>query len=454
MNQRQREFFCYVLPSVGAMLVTALYIVVDGIFVGQGVGGEGLAAVNIAVPFTTVIVAVAMMITMGGATTTSIRMGQGNQRGANESFVTTISMVLAFSVVVSVTGTLFPEGIARISGASSDLLLHNTSVYIRYYSMFAVFFCLSLGLSTFVRNDGNPNLALWGMVAGAVANVFLDWLFVFPLQMGIKGAAIASGLGQIMALVILSSHFIGRSCSLRIRKTKLDPSLIGRIIERGLPEFVTQMSQPVTILCYNLVIIRYLGETGISAFSVICYLLTLMLGVFIGVSQGIQPLISRSYGEAKRSSEQYYFRMGITTNVLLSIAAYLVLTIWGRHIIRIFNSDWQLMDIAYPALKVYGLAFVLAAVNIVYVTYFLSTKRTGYALVIAICRGFVLNTLLIPGIPMLLGAEHIWSPIVMTELLTLMVGAGIKSSRLTVQGTSGFAAEGTQYKVSTTQTIN
>lgn len=425
MNQRKKEFWKYVPPSVGGMLVTALYIVVDGIFVGRGVGEEALAAVNIAVPFTTLMIAITMMITMGGAAITSIRMGRGEDKRAYESFLMSIFMVLLFSIVVSAIGTLFPLGIARISGATK-LLVNSTSIYIRYYSMFAVFFCMSMALSVFVRNDGNPNLALWGMVAGAVSNIFWDWLFVFPLQMGIKGAAIASGIGQIISLIVLSTHFINKKGKLKIQKPKLNLNLMGKVIKRGLPELVSQISQPVTILCYNYVVINKLGEIGVSAFSVICYLLTLILGVFIGVSQGIQPLISRSYGEKNKDNEKYYFNIGIITNLVLSMSVYLVLVFWGSKIIAIFNPNSRLISIAYNAIKIYGLSFIFAAVNIVFVTYLLSTKRTKKAITIAISRGFVCNVLFIPLFPLLFGIKAIWLGIVIAEFATMIVSLGIK----------------------------
>lgn len=424
MKARRKEFSKYVVPSVVAALVMALYIVVDGIFVGRGVGEGALASVNIAIPFTTFIIAVAMMITMGGAAITSIRMGRGDQTQANESFVTSGFMVLTFSVVVAALGIIFPNGIAKLAGAT-PILETGTAVYIRYFSMFAVFACMSMAMSAFVRNDGNPNLALWGMIAGAVSNVILDWVFIFPLQMGIKGAAIASGLGQLISLIVLSTHFIRRHGKLRIRKTKLSLSLIGKIVKRGLPELVTQMSQPVTILCYNIVVINTLGEIGVSAFSVICYLLTLILGVFMGVSQGVQPLISRSFGEKDQAGERYYFRAGVITNVGLSVAVYLVLMFFGESIIAIFNANTQLISIAHEAAQMYGLSFVLAAVNIICVTYFLSTKRTRQALVISVSRSVVFNVLLIPLLPHLFGASTIWYGIVAAELITMIIAGGI-----------------------------
>jgi len=239
--------------------------------------------------------------------------------------------------------------------------------------------------------------------------------------MGIKGAAIASGLGQIISVLILSSHFIMKRGILKIQKIKLDINLMKKITKIGLPEFVTQMSQPITILCYNIIVIKYLGELGVSAFSVICYLLTLILGVFIGVSQGIQPLISKNYGEGNEENVNYFFKMGIAANVLLSFVVYIILLAFGPYIIGIFNSNTELITIAHEAIKTYGISFILAAVNIVCVTYFLSTKNTKKAMVIAITRGFILNSVFILVAPILFGTKSIWISIVISELVTMII---------------------------------
>ena len=155
-------------------------------------------------------------------------------------------------------------------------------------------------LAAFVRNDGNPKLGLAGMAAGALSNVFLDWLFIFVFHMGIHGAAVASGLGQVISCMIMLPHFIHGKGRLKLKLLPIEKYYTSEILRRGIPELITQMSQPVTIFCYNLIVIRYLGNIGVSAFSVVCYLLTLVFSVFIGVSDGIQPLISRSAGEGKK----------------------------------------------------------------------------------------------------------------------------------------------------------
>ncbi|WP_066497821.1 MATE family efflux transporter [Abyssisolibacter fermentans] len=415
-----KKFYQFVIPSIGAMLVTGLYVVVDGIFVGRGVGTNGLAAVNIAVPFISILTAVTMMITMGGATITSIRFGKGENTEANNVFSTSIFMVMCFTLFMSIISVLFPQGIAKLLGAS-DILLDDTASYLKYYVLFGTFFCGSMTLSAFVRNDGNASLAFWGMIVGAVSNIFLDWLFIFPLQMGIKGAAIASGLGQVLACLVLSIHFIRNKGVLHIAKPKQEQRLKLQIIKVGTPEFITQMSQPVTILCYNLIVIKMFGEIGVSAFSVVSYLIVIILAVFIGLSQGIQPLLSRSVGEGNKEKEKYFFQKGLQVNLFLSVVINIIMFVFGRNIISIFNSDNELVRIAYNCIVIYGISFIFASLNIVYTTYNLATKRTKDALIIAVLRSFVCNSIFIFLMPILFGEKGVWLGMIVAEFVVMVI---------------------------------
>lgn len=202
MHKSARTLYQYIFPAVGGLFMTYLYNVADGIFVGQGVGASALGAVNIGVPFITFVVAFTAMFPMGGATVVAIRMGRGDHSGANHAFMTAFSLTLLTSVILMVIGMTFSEQIVTI----------------------------------FVRNDGSPVLSFIGMCAGAVSNISLDWLFIFPLDMGIIGAAIASGLGQIFAVLILLTHFIFKKGYLRITWFSIHVSLIQKICKRGVPE--------------------------------------------------------------------------------------------------------------------------------------------------------------------------------------------------------------------------
>lgn len=419
---RKKLFYQYVIPSIGSMLVTSLYVVVDGIFVGRGIGAGALAAINMAGPYIMAIIAVSMMITVGGATLTAISFGQNRDKDANSYFISSMKMILAFSLIMTLVSVCFPHSIARLFGAS-DILLEDTATYLRYFVTFGIFFCSSMALSAFVRNDGAPRLAFWGMVAGGVSNIFLDWLFIFPLQMGIKGAAIASGLGQALACLLLMTHFWRHKGQLRLRNTAFRGSAALEIVKRGTPEFMNQLFQPVTVLCYNLLALSIFGEIGVSAFSVVYYILTITVSVFIGLSQGIQPLIGRSFGEGNEQNERYYYLKGMGLNFLLALIVYLLMFVAGRPVIAIFNTDPQLIAIGCDCIRIYGLSFMFTAINIVGITYFTATKRTKQALIISVLRCLVFIPILIFLLPVMFGKGAVWSGIIMAEVLAIFVVA-------------------------------
>lgn len=418
MRDVNKKICGYVLPSVASLLVTFLYIAVDGMFVGRGVGADALAAVNLALPFAALVTALADLVAMGGASVAAIRLGRNDARGAGEAASTSLFALVVLAVAVCLFGMFASAGIAATSGAVGRLLALTTE-YVFYYSAFAVFVALGIALSALIRNDGRPGLAFWGMVAGAAANILLDWVFIFPLGMGIKGAAIASGLGQILTVAILLSHFVRRRGRLRLHPASIVPGLLGKVLVRGVPEFITQMSQPITVLCFNFVVLRELGETGVAAYAVVCSLTSLIFAVQTGVAGGMQPLFGGSYGERNRELTRYYRNAGILLNLAAAAALYLVLALAGKNIASLFNPEPALTEIAAHGLLLYGLAFIPASVNITATAFFLSTKRTGWAMLIAAARGCALNVLLILLVPTLVGGKALWTPLIAVEALTL-----------------------------------
>lgn len=404
------KFFHYALPSVGALLVVGLYFVVDGIFVAKGVGSNGLAAINLAVPFISVLSSITTMLAIGGATLASISLGERNIKQANVFFNTSITLILSIAILFLFLTFLFLKEIALFLGCS-NILLQPTMEYIKYYVAFDIFFSGTLALATFVRNDGNPRLAFWGMIIGAISNIFLDWLFIFVLHWGIKGAAVASGLGQIFSFVLLLSHFMKRKGELYFSRQILKKNNIYNIIKTGFPECITQMS---SLLLY-FVIISLLSS---------CWekkaLLLIVFAVFIGVAEGLQPLLSKSFGEKNGEALKQFFKVGIKTNISLACLIYGIFTVFGHRIIEIFTNDSDILQIAYACIGIYGISFLFAACNIVYTTFFLATKETGTAVKIAILRSVILNSLCIFTAAGFFQNNGIWLGIVFAEFLVLL----------------------------------
>ena len=423
MNPKAKQLCSYIFPAVGSLFVTYLYNVMDGIFVGQGVGSAALGAVNIGVPFITFAVAIVAMFPMGGATIIAIRMGRDDKDGANNAFMTALTLTVLTAVILTVAGTVFSQQIVDLSGARKlgEEMRRMSADYLFYYSAFSLPMLMSNCLSVFVRNDGSPTLSFVGMCAGAVSNIFLDWLFIFPLQMGVIGAAVASGLGQIVSLLVLLSHFIRKHGNLRIRRFTIQPVLIRKICKRGAPEAVTQLTTPVTALCYNLVLAGLVGDIGVSTYSVLSFIYSLANAVLSGVAQGLQPLWGNSYGKQDTKEINDYFRFGMAINLVLSVLVSAGLILFDEPAIRIFSQDMELINAASKALPVFALSFIPMALNLVYTSLLYSTKRTKQSDIIAICRGIVIKAIAIFCIPIIFGSNTIWAAPLVAEMITFAI---------------------------------
>ena len=415
---RRKNLLSYIIPSIGAMLVTSLYVVVDGIFVGQGVGYDALGAINIAGPFIMVVVALSMMVTIGGATLSAIALAKKEDKEASKYFTISMALIMGFSILMTLITTFFSEPIVRLLGAD-DNLAKSSATYLQYFVMFCVFFTSSQALAAFVRNDGSPNLSFVGMVAGGVSNIFLDWLFIFPLHMGIKGSAIASGLGQILSFIILSSHFFKKTSKLRVTFSGFRGSDIVEICKRGTPEFMNQLFQPVTVLCYNLLAMKTIGTIGVDAFSIVYYVLTITVAIFVGLTQGTQPLISKAYGEGDNEGESYYFKAGAIINLGLSIVVYLFVALLGKQIIWCFNSDPKLIEVGYSCMLVYGISFLPTSILTVIISRYTAIKDTLKALILSSVRSLVLIPLCVFLTPMLFGDKAMWVGITIAEVIAI-----------------------------------
>lgn len=421
MNDKLKNLWRYIFPAMGGLFVTYLYNVVDGIFVGRGVGAAALGAVNIGVPFITFAVAVAAMFPMGGATVVAIRMGRGDKEGANHAFMTSVTLTLLVSLLLTVAGMVFCGQIIDMSGGRtlSRAMRVMAEDYLFYYCAFSVPMLMSTCLSVFVRNDGSPVLSFAGMCVGAGANILLDWLFIFPMEMGVVGAAIASGLGQVFSVAVLLSHFVRRQGSLRFRRFQISGALAVKICKRGVPEAASQLTTPVTALCYNLMLAKLAGDIGVSTFSVLSFIYSLANAILSGVAQGLQPLWGNCYGEQDTDGMNEYFRWGIRINAILSVAIYGLLLFFTESVIRIFNQDPELVQSASVALPLFSLSFIPMALNLIYTSFLYSTKRTLQADAISFSRGVVLKAVAIFCLPVLLGGDTIWLAPLVAELMTL-----------------------------------
>lgn len=384
-----------------------LFIIVDGIFVGNGVGVDALGAVNLVMPFVMVVNALFMLVTIGGVTVVAIRLGREDKKGANLTFMHAFVLILALSTVLAILGTCLTEPIARMLGANATYMGY-VKDYLFCYSLFIIPSAVSMLLQGICRNDGAPTLVMAAVISTVALNVFLDWLFVFPLKMGIKGAAIATGISQSVCLIIVLFHFFLKKGSLHFSKFRPSAKLFGKIAARGVPEMISQLAIPIATLCMNHVLLAHMGEIAINSFSIISYITSFSMAVFIGVAEGAQPLFGNSYGEKNDADLKYYFRMGLILNVVSSTVVFALLLFVGGPVSKIFGADEQTVAFTINALPKFGWGFILMSVNLIISSYLYSTKRTLYAVVQNVLRSIVFSIVCIFSLPAIFGSVIIW----------------------------------------------
>jgi len=427
-SSKAKNILKYVLPTVLSQCAFFLFTIIDGIFVGNGVGTDALGAVNIAQPLVMIIGAVFMLTTIGGVTITAIRIGRKDYDGANRAFMHAVLCTLVVAIVFTAVGTTLTKPLAVLLGAEG-VYVEMVCDYLFWYTAFTIPSALSAALQGFGRNDGAPVFVMVSTIVSTVLNIFLDWLFVFPLKKGIAGAAIATGISQTVGFIIVTIHFLMKRGHLYFTKFKIDNRLIRKILKRGFPEMLSQLATPITVFCMNLVIIRFLGNDGINAYSVISYIVSFAFAVFIGVSEGMQPLFGQSYGDKNADELKYYKRWGLIVSFAGSAAVYVLIILLGNLICRMFGADGDTADIAVRAIPQYCWAFLFASLNTVISAYLYSTKRTKESVVLNVLRGLVFTPLCITALSFLTKGAAIWYTVGVAEAVTFVSAlAIIKSS--------------------------
>lgn len=420
-KNRMKHLLQYIFPAVVGQVSFFLFTIVDGIFIGRGVGENAIGSINIVNPFIMIVNALYLLVTIGGSAIVAVRHGRGDNEGANHAFMHSFILMIGLGIVLTLIGTVFTTAVGRLLGAN-DVYIGYVEDYLFWYSAFIVPSSLAILFQFFCRNDGSPMLVMVAMLLSSAMNVFLDWLFVFPMQKGIAGAAVATGISQTLSFLILATHFLFHKGNLRICRFKWEKVLLGKIFVRGMPETLAQFAMPMATLWMNIVLIDKIGELAVNVFGVISYMVSFAMAIFIGVSEGAQPLFGQAYGEKNDSDLHFYFRASSILSVTGSIIVYVVLLFASGIICRLFVSDTATIDYVVKVMPAYACGFIMISANTLISTYLYSTKRTTQAVILNILRSFVFTTAVILILPNILGASIIWFTFAIYETLSLIVG--------------------------------
>lgn len=402
-TDRLREFARYVSLNILGMIALSCYILADTFFVSQGMGTDGLAALNLAIPVYSFIHGSGLMIGMGGGTRYSIQKSQGEDRLSNRTFTHALYLGAVFAVLFVLTGLFFSGTIVGAFGAKENVFLMSRT-YLRVILAFSPAFLLNNILLCFVRNDGAPQLAMAGMIGGSLSNIVLDWVFIFPCGWGIFGAAFATGLAPIISILILSPHFLRKKNGFRPVRCRPEAGQAGWILSSGVPSLVTEVSSGIVMIVFNSIIMGLCQNVGVAAYGVIANLSLVILSIYTGISQGIQPLISRSFGAGEKKEIRLFLIYALATMAAFSVLIYLAVYFGASEITAIFNSeqDAALQSIATEGLRLYFIACPFAGYNIILSIYFTSTERPLPAHIISLLRGFIVI------IPMAFVLSFVW----------------------------------------------
>ncbi|MEG0771949.1 MATE family efflux transporter [Clostridium sp.] len=415
----RKIFLHYLLPSIGGMLGLSLYIFFDTMFIGQGVGSEGLAALSIAIPIYNVHSALGLLLGVGGATVLSIYHGEENHRKANETFTISFFITVFLGILLTVVEVIYIDELCYFLGANEELF-PLVKEYLRILTWFTWAFILSGSMVVMVRNDKNPKLAMWAMLAGCISNIFLDWLFIMGFNMGMTGAIVATVISPIITLSILSIHFTKKINTIKLVKIKLDIALIMRILRNGVASFILEISGAIVIFAFNKAVFSHLGDLGISAYSIIANISLICASIFTGVAQAVQPIISINFGAKKVSRINKSIKYALITSIILGVLIYAIGLVMPGAIVLIFNNDnAELMKITVKGIRLYFISFLFMGINIVIVSYLQSMERSKISIFSSLCRGiiFILIGLLI--LPKLFSVNGVWLTVAFAELITL-----------------------------------
>lgn len=405
------------------MLAATTAGVIDGVFIGNFVGAEALAAVNIALPMWAVFSAIVFMLAVGGSVVCGKHLGERDTQAASDIFTRTMIVTTGLGVLISGLSLLFLDQLVTLLGAN-DEIRGMVTVYMRIILWFAPVLIVGLTLYYFVRVDGRPVLAAVGLVGFSVVNVGLNFVFIVMLGWGIEGAAWASALADVFIFLILASHLFSPRCSLRLVRVSGDWGVVLRAAWNGFSEFTNELSIGLLVWLFNWVMITRLGVAGVAAYTIIGYLVMLGMEVCYGISESLQPTISKNLGARQPERIRQFLLAGLLSAFSVGLTAsalFLFAPVW---MVSLFlaEGEAETMAIALEFIGWFWPAFLFNGMNLTLASYFTALHRPVPSAAIALSRSLVLPGLGLLLLPMVLGDRGIFIAVPIAEALTFLFG--------------------------------
>ena len=416
----------YLLPTIGGTIVTSIYVLADTIMIGKGLGAIPVAALNLILPLYSIFYGTGALFGVGGSVLYSVSMGkQDHQKAQNYLGISGICLLGVLLIYLGLA-IGFKENVLTLLGAEGPLREYATGYY--EAMVFGIFFFgISNFLQAFIRSDQNPTLAMVGVIAGGITNIILDYVFIFILHMGMKGAALATVIGAGVTCLLLCSHFLRKDNHLHPRLGGDWHRQLGQVLEGGFASFLGELAPGVVIFVMNYQILRYMGEAGVVVYSILANVAIIVLSLVNGCSQAVVPILSINYGAGHWKRIQKASYLGGVYSCVIGVL--FLLLGWGIPDVFTYMFVYpneEILELARGAIRLYFIAFPLMGLGIFMSSYYQSILQGGRAFFLSLCRGFLMCIPTIFILPILLGDIGIWLAIPLGELFSLgiLLGGG------------------------------
>jgi len=406
----KRDYFRFATPTMLALMVFSAYSMVDGAFVGHLIGKEALAAVNIGAPFLSLMFSVSVLMAQGTGTIVANLFGRRQEGAASRLFTQNVVCVTVVGLVMGLAARAFLPQICHLLGARDEVISYARE-YVGVLALFAPGILLEYNLEVLVKTDGSPRLTAITVTGACALNAFLDWFLIARAGLGVRGAAIGTGVAETAACLVFLGHFLfSKKHTLRFVAFRFDRKTFGHSLVLGLSEASTDLCIAVLTWVYNRIVFRYVGTVGLSGYSVVTYVNNIVCYTLSGASQGMQPLVSFHRGEgdriAARKLRRYAMVMSTLVGALFVLAAELVPSRIVSVCLPAYQTELRLFSIY--ALRRYALSFLFIGVNYIVSGYMTACERPWQSLIVSVGRGCVIPVLMLTLLSALFGSGGIW----------------------------------------------
>lgn len=423
----------FAAPSIIMMVFMSLYTIVDGIFVSRFVGSNALSSVNIVYPVINVAIALSTMLGTGGSAIISRYLGEGKNKRAREALTQFVAVALALSLILLIFSEAFLTPISRFLGAS-DVLLADCRLYLGASMLFVPACMLQAVFQSFLVTAGRPGLGLLLMTGAGISNMILDYVLIVPCQMGIAGAALATGIGQCIPAVCGLCFFIFTKQELRFCRFTFSVKEILEACYNGSSEMVSQLSNAVITFLFNIVMMSLAGEHGVAAITILLYGQFLFNAVYMGFSIGIAPIVGFQYGAGNREKLRKIYRISFLSVAVSSVVVVAVAIIFSPTIVAIFTKEQRTWELASAGFRLFAINFLFSGINITSSGFFTALSNGKVSALISFSRTLVFIVISLLILPRILGITGAWIAIPVAEFLTLIISGWMHRRYFLVPG--------------------